>query len=601
MRGRGLRGSNLASVLLAVLALTGFAGTVAPRPAAASAGPVDRADTLVVSLLQDVDSLNPFVGSSASATMLFRLTYDYLTDYRREDNRPVPGLAESWTTSPDGLTWTFRIRDGVRWSDGRPLTAADVAFTFRTVMSHPTSANAALLRNVASVAAPDPATLVMRTKVPVPTMLALDIPVVPEHVWRGHDPLGEAPPGQAVSSGPFRVAEVRPAASYRLAPNAGHWRTPPRVGSLIFRYFTSGDGAVQALRKGEVDVVTNLTPAQFEALDGQRGIGRNVARWSRLTELGFNVGAARSDGAPIGDGHPALRDVRVRAAIEHAVDRKLLVSRVLGGMGDPGAGYLPPAHPPWGWQPAADQRRGFDPAAARRLLDAAGYRPGADGIRTGPDGRRLALRLYVPTGRAHYQQSATYLTAWLKAVGIEASAQLMSDADKADRIAAGRYDLFLGGWLYDPDPDYLLSVQTCGARPVAQGAGTTDTFACDAEFDRLYAAQSREVDRSRRVALVQQAQARLYETAPLLTLYYPAVLEAFREDRFTGYLRRPEPSGSLAGPWSYVAVTPVGNRPADAGSGSPARALGAGGLAVVTVAALTAWVIRRRATRELRE
>lgn len=565
-------------------------------PAAAWAAPA--ADTMVVALLQDVDSLNPFLGAQASATMMFRLMYDYLTDYDPADNRPVPGLATAWTTSPDGLTWTFRLRRGVRWSDGQELTATDVAFTYRTVMQHPTSANAALLHDVDSVSSPDAGTVVIRTRVPVPTMLSLDIPIVPEHVWRGRDPLsGMAVSGAAVGSGPFRLESAGQPASYTFTRNLRHWRTVPRVQHLVFRSFTSTDAAVQALRRGEVDLVPNLTPAQYGALAGPGGIGRNVARGSRLTELGFNVGAARADGGQIGDGHPALRDLRVRLAIDEAIDRNVLVARVLDGLGDPGEGYLPASYAPWGWRPGPGEGPSFDPAAANRLLDEAGYPRGPDGVRTMPDGgRALSFRLYVPTGRAHYQQSATYLSEWLRAVGIEVRAQLMSDADKATRVAAGRYDLFLGGWILDPDPDYLLSVQTCAARPDAAGNGTTDTFACDQRYDQLYAAQSRELDPSRRASLVQQAQQRLRETAPLEVLYYPAVLEAFRSDRFTGFVHRPAVHGSIAGPWSFVAVSPL--QPA-----SPPRTAQlavTSALVAVVLALFTVVARRRRASRNLR-
>jgi peptide/nickel transport system substrate-binding protein len=572
-------------------------------PALAAAGPAHAASsgqvTMVVATLQDVDTLNPFLGASAMSTQVFRLTYDYLTDHSPVDNRPVPGLASRWQTSADGLTWTFQLRDGVTWSDGKPLTAADVGFTYRTLMTHPTLANAALVHNFADVSAPDPHTLVIRTTVPTPGLLDLDIPIVPEHLWAGHDPgtdLRGAP--ALVGSGPFRLVQASQAAQYRFERNPGYWRGPPKIDGLIFRYFTNSDVAVQALRKGEVDVVTNLTPVQYDALAGDPRIARNESRDSRFTELGFNPGAARKDGVPIGNGHPALKDVRVRQAVEYAIDRSALVDRVLRGHGEVGGGYLPPTFTPWGWRPDQASARRFDLAAANRILDAAGYRRGADGVRLMPGGtRRLSFNLLVPNGRAHYQESARYLTDWLAAIGIEVHPQLLSDSEKFARTSVGRYDMFLGGWILDPDPDFLMSVQTCGARPDRKGAGTTDTFVCNPDYDALYQLQSQQIDRTARAATIARMQAILYRDADLLTLYYPAVLEAYRADRFTGLVRRPAATGSVAGPWSYAVAAPVSASRSD--DGPPVVPLLIGGLLVLVVgAAAFGWA---RSTRDRRE
>jgi peptide/nickel transport system substrate-binding protein len=547
-----------------------------------------------VALLQDVDSLNPFLGAYLSSVQLFRLTYDYLTDYSPVDNHPVPGLAESWTTSRDGLRWTFRIRRGVRWSDGAPLTAADIAFTYQVLMRHPTAANASSVKTFHSVAAPDPTTLVVQTKAPTPTMLALDVPIVPAHVWRTRDPLDEAGI-PVVGSGPFRLVEARPSRFYRLARNPGYWRGAPRTAEVIFRAFTSSDAAVLALRKGEVEVVPSLTPAQYDALGGDLQIGRNEARGGRFNEVKINPGAARTDGTPIGDGNPALRDRRVRVALEYAIDRRLLVARVFGGHGEPGAGYFPGTYRPWSWQPPAGLRRDFDPARAERILDGAGYRRGPDGIRRLPGGqRRLALRLFVPGLRAYYQQSAGYLAAWWQRVGVEVDVRVMSDTQVSAQVGAGRYDLALGGWTLDPDPDYLLSVQTCGARPQADGPSTTDTFSCDAGYDDLYARQAVQIDPGARLVIVRELQRRMYEDGDRIVLYYPALLEAYRADRFTGFVRRPAGTGSIAGAWSYVSVTAVApSRPTGGRTGVLVFAIGVSlAAAAGAAAAWRSWVSR---------
>jgi len=561
-------------------------GLAAPAHAAPATSDTARLD---VALLQQVDSLNPFAGISAPAQQIFGLTYDRLTDYRTTDNRPVPGLAESWRTSADGRTWTFTIRGGVTWSDGQPLTAADIAFTYTTIMKQPTSVNASMVTAFTSVTAPDATTLVIETSAPTPTMLSLDIPIVPAHVWRSLNPMGE-PPAALVGSGPFRLVEARPGEQYRLERRPDYWRGPAGPAEIVLRHFTNSDAAAQALRTGEVDVVGNLTPAQFDTLAGEPAIATNEARGTRFTHLGFNPGAARKDNTPIGDGNPALRDPRVRAAIEQAIDRRTLVDRVLLGHGDPGLAYFPPTYQPWAWAPSVPPRA-FDPQAAGRLLDTAGYRRGADGRRP------LQFRLFAPVERAHYGQSATFIAEWLAEVGVTVKVKTMADTQLGQQVRAGRYDMFLSGWILDPDPAFLLSVHTCAARPDAAGNGTTDAFTCDTRWDELYQRQSHELDAGRRVALLRQMQQRMYETVMLVPLYYPAVLEAYRSDHFQGLTRRPAASGSLNGAWSYVTARPMAPL-AQQRDRSWLIVLGV----VVLLAAVTTFVIvRRRSTRHLRE
>ena len=519
---------------------------------------------LTAALLQDVESLNPFLDLSASAVQIFGLNYDRLTEFRTADNQTVPGLATAWKTASDQKTWTFTIRSGVHWSDGKPLTAADIAFTYTTIMNHAGAVNASEVKDFSSVTAPNPETLVITTKVPTATMLAVDIPIVPAHVWRSLDPMAALQGGVSslVGSGPFRLVEARAGRQYRLERNTGYWRGAPAMDEVILRYFANSDAAAQALRKGEIDVVGNLTPAQFTALAKEPSVITNEAHGSRYTDLVFNVGAAKADGTAIGDGHPALRDQRVRSAIEFAIDRKTLVDRVLFGHAEVGEAYFPRSYAPWSWSPPPGVRRDFNPATANKMLDDAGYRRGPDGVRTmppgGPDpGRALAFRLYAPVERSHYGQSARYLTQWLRDVGIAVETSNLTGSQISDRFGAGRYDLMLGGWLLDPDPDFQLSIQTCGARPDAQGNGSTNAYICDRTLDAQYLEQAHQLDPDQRVRLVHEVQQRLYQLAPQVILYYPGVLEAYRSDRVTNLSRRPAGTGSLVGAWSYVTARPV--------------------------------------------
>ena len=153
------------------------------------AGPAHAADdpvTLTVAMLNDADSLNPFVGIEATSFEMWQLEYDYLVTYSTKDLSPEPSLATSWDTSDDGLTWTFHMTDKAMWSDGQPLTAEDVAYTYTRILDGgPEAATwGAYLNQVSKAEATDPTTLVLTLKKPNSSLPLLPIPIIPEHIWK---------------------------------------------------------------------------------------------------------------------------------------------------------------------------------------------------------------------------------------------------------------------------------------------------------------------------------------------------------------------------------------------------------------------------------
>ncbi|WP_092534503.1 ABC transporter substrate-binding protein [Amycolatopsis arida] len=562
---------------------------------------------LRVALVQEIDHLNPFTASFASSAMVGRMAWEFLTLPSAEDTSPTGGVAESWQPSPDGLTWTFRIRE-MTWSDGQPVTAGDAAFTLNRIMTDPKAAeaNGSYVTNFESVTAPDDRTLVIRTKIPQSSMTALDIPIVPEHIWGGVEDMADPRTDEVdivgVGSGPFVLTEFRRNEVIRLKANPTYWRGPAKIDELQFVSFKNSDMAVNALRNGEVDFVNRLTPAQFDALRDTPGVETNKANGRRYRDLLINPGAQNADRQPVGDGHPALRDVRVRKAIARAIDPQTLVDRVSGGYAQLGGGLVPALYAKYHYEPPADQRYTFDPARARAELDAAGYPMGPDGVRVGPDGRPLEFRLVGRASEDYQQRAADYVVSWLGEVGIRVNKQLVSDNEVNEVTSSGHYDLALSGWGTNPDPDYVLSLHTCDRLPVASGSSSSASFFCDEEYDRLYAAQRAEMDPEKRVQLVKQAQARYYDQVPTVILQYDNVLEAYRSDRFTGFTRQPADGQIMEqnGYWGFYGATPVDA--ASGGDGSSAGvwiAAGAGVLVLLVVGGVA--LTRRRTSAEDQE
>lgn len=550
----------------AVVAAATLAAIPLAVPAQAQQGKVLR-----VALTTGIDHLNPFTASLAASTQVGRFVYEFLTIPSAETAQASPALAESWTPSPDKLTWTFKIRSGVKWSDGQPVTAKDAAFTFTRMMNdeNARTANGNYVTNFDTVSAPDDTTLVIKTKTVQSDMNLLDVPIVPEHVWAPikdlNDPKTDSIPVVGVGDGPYQLTDYKQNEYVKFKANKDYWRGAPKVDELQLLVFKDSEAAVNALRQGEVDVINRLTPTQFTALKGQPNIATNAAPSRRYDEINLNFGVQNSENQPIGDGNPALKDIRLRKAIVQAIDKQAVVDRVASGLAQVGTGVIPPIYQNYHWEPAANEQVKFDIAAANTALDQAGYAKGADGVRTVPGGGKLELRLTGHANRPYDQRLAQYVSGWLKDIGITVKQELVSDDELNDRTNSGKYDLAISGYATNPDPDSALQLHICAARPNAQGKGaTTDTFFCDPQFDSLRAQQLAETDDAKRAGIVKQAQARLADQAVNVVLDYQNALEAYRSDKFSGFTKQPQPEGAIleqSGYWGVYGATPPAPKP----------------------------------------
>ena len=557
-----------------------------------------------------VDSLNPFTSIYALPTQIHRLMYDYLTMYSAEDATPTEGLAESWEFSDDGLTWDFTIRDDSTFSDGTPVTAEDVAFTYNAIMDDESGAmaNSSYVTNFESVTATDDTTVEIQLEEPTASMLAIDIPIVPKHVWDEVDDLSDFANEDAypiVGNGPFVLTDYQRNESITLEANPDYWRGAPGFDRLVYRFYKDQDAVVEALRKGEVSFITGLTTLQAQALEGEDDIHVNEAAGKRFAGLTMNPGAEAKDGTPIGDGNPALRDPAVRTAILHAIDREAVAERVYAGKFEPNGSYIPSRYADYHWEAEGDDLIAFDPDEANRILDEAGYARGDDGVRVSPDGVRLSLRQYAHADNPQYRQIAQFMEEWLDVIGIEVKTTPSDDI--GGFLDTGEFDLLFTGWTVNPDPDYILSIQTCDVRPAKPGASyQTDSFMCDPAYDEMYAAQKTELDPEARAQIVRDMQKEMYEEGVVVIFGYPDMLEAYRTDviEVDSPLTQPADSGNIYGQdgyWGWWSAQPAGSgsgtgaAAADDG-GSDGLALGVGGGLAVLLAAGVIVLARRRAS-----
>ncbi|MFE7858082.1 ABC transporter substrate-binding protein [Streptomyces sp. NPDC057403] len=593
------------------VALTVSAGLATPlNPAPQRAQAAEGNKTLTVAVAQSVDSLSPFLAVRLLSTSILRLTYEYLTDYDPGDAHPVPGLATSWKPSADKLTWTYTIRSDATWSDGEKVTAQDAAWTFQKMMTDEAAAtaNGSFVANFRSVSAPSPTQLVIKLKKPQATMTALDVPIVPQHIWKSVKDFSKFNNDKSfpiVGDGPFVLTDYKADSYVRLKANKDFWRGAPKFDELVFKYYKDQDAAVAALRKGEVSFVAGqpaLTPAQAASLKGQKDIHVNEGPGRRFYALATNPGAKARNGRKFGDGDPSLLDQRVRNALFMAVDRKTVIDKVFQGHAVEGQGYIPPRFSTYFWKPSASQELSYDPAKAAQLLDQAGYKKNAAGKRVGKNGKPLNYRVLCHATDPNDKAVGQYLKEWWGKLGIGMTLDCLDNV--TDPWLAGKYDLAFDGWSVNPDPDFVLSIHTCGALPATpKDTGATDNFICDKTYDGLYAQQLAEYDSAKRAGIVKQMESRLYDLGYMNVMAYPNAVEAYRTDQIKSITTMPKAAGNIYGQdgyWSWWSAVPADSGSSSGGS-STGVIVGVVAGVVVLAAAGVFFAMRRRTTADDRE
>lgn len=527
-----------------------------------------------------VGPFNPFAADAPAGASL-ALLYNLLLDFSPTDLSPVPGIATEVPTtdnggiSADGLTWTFKIRTGMRWSDGEPLTAHDVAFTYNYILDNGFACCVRYLRFVDSVTAPDDRTVVIHTMKPAAGMLSIYDHIVPEHVWKdiGADEARafanfDPTDGTPVTSGPFRLVAWDPGRSWTFAANHEYWSGAPPIDEIVFKVYPDDAAMVAALRSGEVDFADAIPANLYDPLRGEPNIATHAAVAPRFVSIGINTGSDAPTGTiPRSDANTSLRDPVVRRALAMAVDKAGLVRQAALGAATVGSSIVPPTSAAFHLDPP--EVLPFDIAGANDLLDDAGYADtDHDGIRNDPEtGGELAFRMFTRIQRADTQTSAKLIGDWWRQIGIGVTHRPLTDGELTRVIYSGNYDTFIWGWSTDPDPDFILSVLTCGQRP-PRGIWN-DSFFCDEGYDADYVRQQTLVNVDERVSLVRQMQQQVYDEVPYIVLYYDNTLQAYRSDRWAGFMQQPARNGDLLAPYgsfSFQSIRPVA-------AGGPARGL----------------------------
>ncbi|MEW6727352.1 MAG: ABC transporter substrate-binding protein [Bacillota bacterium] len=414
----------------------------------------------------------------------------------------IPALAESWSCDESGKVWTFKLRDGVRWHDGRPFTAEDAAFSLNYAKEH--AYKFTDLAPVEKAEAPDKKTLVVTLDAPYAPFLdniAGTLPLIPKHIWSAvKDPETFQEPAALVGTGPFKYGDYNKAqGTYHYLANEDYYGGRVTVKELRFVKMDEGT-APAALRRKEINAAS-VPPESIEAL-AQEGftVIKSPYYWNAKLMINHKKEPFSSR--------------EFRQALAYIIDRQEIVDVAQRGQARAGnPGFIPPDSK---WYAPDAEQYAPSPEKAAALLESLGYRKGADGFYA-REGRPLTVELIAASALpgASLARDAEVIKQQLEKAGIRVDLRLLESKTVDDRVLKWQFDLAVSGHGgLGGDPVQLN-------RSVTGKGFNSARFEADPELLKALKAQVRATDEAQRKALVQKAQILYAQDVPALTLYYP--------------------------------------------------------------------------------
>jgi peptide/nickel transport system substrate-binding protein len=513
-----------------------------------SSGPqaAGRADpgVLRISDISDPSTLDPMLTGADVAYQLASYSLEYLVQLNG-NGELTPVLCERVPTiengdiSKDGLTITYHLRRGVTWQDGVAFTSADVVATWKQVMNPD---NPVIIRTgyevIERIDTPDAWTAVLHLKQPYAPLTTRflsgiqegPIPVLPAHIIASekdlvHSPLNNKP----VGTGPFIVQSWEHNGRLVYVANPHYWRGAPKLREIIFQAQPSQSTEIIGFRTRELDADFDTGPTDLPSYQLLQGMRISRSPSLRLAVVVMNASP----------GHP-LADKRLRHAVAYAINRHETLHKIVHDVGVMADEFLPT----WSWAYTPDvPRYDYDPKQANALLDAAGWKPGPDGIRE-KNGQRLTVVIIGSIGSDSTKQFNTVLQSYLHAVGIEAIIKdypygIVFDYDGP--IRQGRYDIASYTYSVNYDPSAL---QDDGCDQFAPG-GANESRLCDPQVDSLERRALAIYDRAKRKPLYAQIERLRMDDLGTFPLYYRDRVGVVTDD-LAGYV----PSRGIMPNWN---------------------------------------------------
>lgn len=441
---------------------------------AAAPGEIVNGGTWTEAEGADASNFNPILYDDSVSSTVVGYVYPGLIAIdpkTGEYSSDFGAMAESWSTSEDGLTWTFKLRDGITWSDGDPVDSADFKYTYDAVNAdNVQSPRKYVWEGIESIEAPDPLTVVVKFKqVKCNALGDVGLGWLPSHLYAPDfsdimtGPEIEAP---RVSAGPFLFQSWTRDDNFIVVRNENYWEGAPHMDGSITRIVPDAGARLAQLQSGEIDYLEGAQPNQIAALEQDTDLQRFRYYDDGYNYIGLNLanpanpqnGRDEEGNLIPQEPHPVLGDVRVRQAIAHAIDYQSMIDNIFLGQGYPMAANVLPTIE---WAVNKDiQPYEYDLERAKSLLEEAGWvDSNGDGIRE-KDGTEMKLSLVTNAGNTTREDIGVYVQDQLQQIGINLDFQAIDFGTMLEQMDAQTYDMYLVAWTNlgsDPDDENLWS------------------------------------------------------------------------------------------------------------------------------------------------
>ena len=454
------------------------------------------------------------------------LSYIFDTLMWKDESGLIPYLAEDYSVSEDGLTYTFQLRKGVSFTDGTPFTAEDVKFTFDYMKEHPYKWVSVSMVEEASVVDEHTVEIKLnKTYNPFLSDVAGSLPILPKHIWENvTEPETFTEPEAAISTGPFILENYDSAAgTYTLKANEDYFYGDVQIDKLVIANVSGGDSK-EALLSGEIAAAPNISYKAAMSLKDSPEYTVLEGPGLSVTRLYFNFD------------EEAMAVKEIRQAMYHAVNLDEIVEKAYGGAGYAGsAGHVQPGTP---WYNPDVRQYAYDVETAKKMLSEAGAADSnGDGILE-YNGEEMS---YTLTFTENDEKLAELLVSYMKAVGIELVPQSADDATVKAAISEGNFELaFNTNGSFGGDPVFLSRFATVGADGAPSVTGQGGTTWESEEYNRIYNESAVEQDDAKRHQQVNELQEIIAEELPCLTLYYKKAVAAYNNTIFDGFYYTPD-------------------------------------------------------------
>ncbi|WP_410770135.1 ABC transporter substrate-binding protein [Fontibacillus sp. BL9] len=482
--------------------------------------PVDGG-TITLSTFSDIVSLNPIFINDTSSGDVAQFLFAKLYDLNREGNvtaEPWSLAAELPQVSEDGKTYTVKLKDSAKWSDGQPVTADDIIFTFDTVRNPDAGApGISLFDKVDKVEKVDDKTVKITLKqVYSPFQYTLVTELVPAHVLKDI-PVKElqanaygTDPAKTVTSGPWKWTSWKAGESHVMDADPNYWgEVKPHIAQIVYKIYADQNTEVQALLKGDTDHISAIPVTQVDAVKGNDQIDIIQKPGAQYEYLQFNF-----DPKNFPDNYGLFEGQKTRQAIAHALNRQGMVDNILKGVGAlMNAPFLPDT---WADPKEAAVNYDYNAETAKKLLAEDGWVAGKDGILE-KDGHRFSFELQYNAGNSRREQVAAVIQQNLKDVGIEATPKAIDFAAWIDQnVTPGKYQALLLAWsLNTPDPDSESVFSSKYFPPAGQNSG----WYKNEKLDQLWVDGYSTVDQNERKEIYKEVAKEISTDLPYVFLY----------------------------------------------------------------------------------